>query len=219
MKSSTIIAATALVAFAMAGFTTAETGPGHHEQMRRQNRPGRTCSAKTVTVTKTVTAGQIQSSTAVSATTTTKAASSSAASSAVPTSASVPSVAPVPLPVAVPDAKDCKCGYVKDGNYLPEAFSIDFTKSNTAAAISAAGMYVTSTRQWQIGVPAPDGTTAYGDAGNIRAAGESGIELVVPGGQAGNKQVTGAEIAFQNGGKGMSRLFAEVEMQIDPTPG
>jgi hypothetical protein len=81
-------------------------------------------------------------------------------------------------------------------------------------------MYITSTFDYQIGAVAQDGTTAYGQASNIRPAKDpkDGVELVVPGGQKG-KRVTGAEMAFQAGGEGMTRIFAEVEMRIDPTPG
>ena len=41
----------------------------------------------------------------------------------------------------------------------------------------------------------------------------------MPGGQAGKQQVTCGEIAFQNGGQGMSRIHTEVEMQVSSTPG
>lgn len=115
---------------------------------------------------------------------------------------------------------DCKCGYSKGGSTFPQVFSIDFTTANTPAAISAAGMWITDTYEWQIGAVNPDGVTAYGQASNIRAAQNpaDGIELVVPGGQTGS-QVSGAEIAWQAGGKGMTKIYTEIEMQIDPTPG
>ena len=62
-------------------------------------------------------------------------------------------------------------------------------------------------------------TSAYGQASNVRPAGADGIALVVPGGQAGQQQVTCGEIAFQNDGQGMSRIHTEVEMQVSSTPG
>lgn len=126
-------------------------------------------------------------------------------------------------PTSTHPASSCnaQCGYSKLGAHLPQLFSIDFTKTNTPALISAAGLYITSTFDYQIGATAEDGTTAYGQASNIRPASnpKDGIDLVVPGGQKGKKKVTGAEMTFQGAGEGMTRMFAEIEMKIDPTPG
>ena len=54
---------------------------------------------------------------------------------------------------------DCRCGYSKDGVIFPKRFSIDFTSAQTPEAITAAGMYVTDSFDWQVGEVAPDGTT------------------------------------------------------------
>jgi hypothetical protein len=97
---------------------------------------------------------------------------------------------------------------------------LDFTTTNTPDAISSAGAWITDSYEWQIGAVSADGVTAFGQASNIRPAAnpQDGIEMVVPGGQTGN-QVTGAELAWQADGKGMTKIYTEIEMQIDPTPG
>lgn len=136
-------------------------------------------------------------------------ATSTSSTSSAATSAVSPGKAPV----------GCSCGYRLNNfndQYLRSTFSIDFRQYSSVSQLQSAGMTIAN--GYQIGNTAPDGTYAYGMASNVRF-GNDGVHLVVPGNQTAGGQVTGAQLIFNNKGRGMTRMHAEADIQVDATPG